>query len=250
MKNPWSKRAPRWLYAALLVSSVGALDCRAIKERFTRSSDAEIIAMVPAHRDLTDADRLRIGRGIETTMAVFLSEPDIDQRMSRALGRPVTNATERRAAARELSARGLARLTARQLDEVYSIRAELSERSMAVCAGLWSGRIADGEVMAALAKLPHARMIRWFELAQEGTRIAMAPGFSLPPEDTAAIDQVVSRARDATQGAERERFLRVLERESDALPLEACATIKEIYRAASQADPALRERFYRAMARP
>lgn len=183
-------------------------------------------------------------------MASLLSAPDIDQRMSRALGRPVTNAAERRAAARELSARGLARLTRAQLDEVYAIKRELADRSMAVCAGMWSGRIADGEVMAALAKLPHARMIRWFELAQEGTRVAMAPGFSLPPEDTAAIDQVISRARDTTQGPDRERFLRVLDRGTDALPLEGCATLKEIYRSAAQADPELRERFYRAMARP
>jgi hypothetical protein len=231
---------------ALALALVGA---NAIIVRARRAADAETIAMVPPHRDLTDADRLRIGRGIEQTMGAVLRGPDLDQRLSRAVGRPVSSVADRRAAGRELSARGLSRLTAAQLDEVYAIRLELAERSTAVCAGMWSGRIADGEVMAALARLAPPRMTRWFELSMEGIRIALSPGFSTPPEDGAAIDHIVSRARDATQGADRERFLRVIDRGAEALPLEGCATLKEIYRAAAQADPALRERFFRAMAR-
>lgn len=231
------------IVVASLVVTLGGRWWKSYRER------EQLIEMIPAHPELSRDDRLRLAQAIEQNMGALLRQPDMPTQMSRALQRPVQTPAEVRAAARELSARGVTRFSSARLDELFSIRFDLAQRSPAVCAGMWTGRIADGEVMAALAKLPNDRMLRWFALSVEGMQLAMGPGFSTPPEDGDALTQMIVRARDALPDADRARFVRVIEQGERAAPLEGCATLLDLYRVARAAEPEARERFYRAMAR-
>ncbi len=215
-----------------------------------RIEEQRLVEAIPAHAELSRDDRLRIARAVDSTMGALVNNPDLDAQMARALGTPVRNAQERSAAARALSARGVGRLSASQLDEVFSIKLELAQRSTAVCAGMWSGRVAPGEIFAALAKLPHPRMLRWMTLSAESAQLALRAGFTVPDEDQAAVDAMLSRAAAGLDETRRTRFQRTLDQSTDAPPLDGCATWIDLLQSARAADAPLRERFYRTMARP
>jgi hypothetical protein len=247
--TPKSNRALT-VFLPIVVVTLGGAASVGLGRGIQRAREERLIADVTPHPSLTREDRLRIATGIQETMGALIARPDFNREMSRALHRPVNTPADARAAGKELSARGLSRLSAAQLNEVYTIRLALAERSPAVCVALWNGRIADGEVMAALARLPHAQMLQWFRLSQAGMEAAMRPDFTVPPEDADAVQTVVQRAQESVAPAERPRFQRTIDAAENAAPLEGCATMLDILRTARQVDPALRERFYRSMARP
>ncbi len=215
-----------------------------------RATEERLIAAIPPHAELTRDDRLRLARAIDATVGSLISDPRFDAEVTRATGMRVSNTQERKNAARALTTRGMSGLNDAQLDEVFAIKLDLARRSTAVCAGMWNGRIAEGEVFAAIAKLPNERMLRWMTLSAEGARLALRRDFVVPAEDSAAIDAVIARARDGLDGERRTRFQRVIDGGAAALPLEGCATWIEVLESAQTAEPPLRHRFYRAMARP
>ncbi len=220
-------------------------------ERLARARREEaLLAQIAPHPRLSRADRLRLAEGLESTLGPALRDRSLDAAASGLLGRPLRTPGDQRAAFALLSARGLSRLSAAQLDEVFSIRLALAESSASVCVGLWRGHIVDGEVMAALARLPPETALRWFALSREGMRAALAPDFTVPPEDSIAVQEVLRRAEHALAPADRARFSRVIDGSAEASPLEGCATLLDVYRAARTAEPAMRERFHRSMARP
>lgn len=213
-------------------------------------SESRLLEAVPEHPSMSRDDRLRVGHAIERTMGRVLTDPTLDAQMGRAIGTPIRDARARKQAAHVLSGRGISRLTAGQIEEVYAIKLALAQGSPLVCAGMWNGRVAEPEVIAALARLPTARMERWMQLSTESLRVALRPGFTPADEDQAAVDAVISRAAERMDETRRTRFQHTIDQGPDAPPLDGCAAWIALLEAARDSDPSMRERFYRTMARP
>lgn len=212
--------------------------------------DDALLQLVPTHPSLSRDDRLRLGRAIDANVGEFGRDPTLDAQLTRVVGFSVHDAASRNRAGQVVGARGVTALSAAQLDEVFAIKLALARSSPALCAGMWNGRGDQSEVYAGLARLPDAQMRRWMELSVIGMRAAIRPGFALPPEDTEALSLVVTHAAERLQGEQRTRFQRAVDQGPQAPPLEGCATWIDLLDAARQEAPALRERFYRTMARP
>jgi hypothetical protein len=249
--RPARSLAPFVGLTALLALVIALVAGGRRSERIARRQREEaLLTQIAPHPSLSRADRLRLAEGLDATLGPALRSGAMDAEMSRALGSPVRSTSDRRAALASLSARGLTRLSPAQLDEVFAIRLALSERSPAVCVGLWRGRITDGEVMAALARLPPEQALRWFALSREGIRAALAPGFTVADEDHDAVQEVLRRAEAMLSPADRARFARAVDGAEGVSALDGCATMLDVHRAARRVEPGLRERFYRSMARP
>lgn len=233
------------LAAAAVAASVGLGAYR------KHADENQMIAAVPAHPSLTRDDRLRIARVIDRSMREVLSDPALDAKLSRAMGAPVRTPVERNQAAHTLSARGISGLPAAQLDEVFAIKLALAKSSPLLCAGMWNGRVEQSEVFVALARLPQPQMERWMSLSAQSITVAMRPGFVPAPEDQPAVDAVISAAEARMDEARRTRFQQTIDQGPDAPPLDGCAAWTALLEAArDSSEPGLRERFYRAMARP
>jgi hypothetical protein len=214
------------------------------------AAENQLIAAVPAHPSLTRDDRLRIARAIERSMGAILSDPTLDAQMSRAVGAPVRTPAERNRAAHTLSARGISGLPSAQLNEVFAMKLALAQASPLLCAGMWNGRVDQSEIFAALARLPQRQMERWMQLSSDSIRVALRPGFVVPNEDQPAIDAVISAAAARMDEPRRTRFQQTIDQGPEAPPLEGCSAWTALLEAARDSEPALRERFYRTMARP
>lgn len=215
-----------------------------------RLQENALLSLVPAHPSLTREDRLRVGRVINATVGEFGRDPSLDAQLTRAVGFTVNDHASRNRAGQLLGARGVTTLSAAQLDEVFAMKLALARSSPVLCAGMWNGRAEQSEVYAALARLPDAQLQRWMTLSMTGMRAAIRPGFTLPPEDTDALSLVVTHAVERLPVEQRTRFLRAVDQGPQALPLEGCATWIDLLESSRHEEPALRERFYRTMARP
>ncbi|MFO0562974.1 MAG: hypothetical protein U0269_33445 [Polyangiales bacterium] len=238
----WASRAA--ITVGVVAASVGMGAYR------KHAAENQMIASVPAHPSLTRDDRLRIARAIERSMGAILSDPTLDAQMSRALGAPLRTPAERNRAAQTLSARGISGLAVAQLSEVFAVKLALARSSPLVCAGMWNGRVDQSEVFAALARLPQPQMERWMQLSADSVRVALRPGFVVANEDQSAIDAVISAAAARMDEPRRTRFQQTIDQGPEAPPLEGCSAWTALLEAARDSEPALRERFYRTMARP
>jgi hypothetical protein len=215
----------------------------------TPTEEKRMLAAVPEHPLLTYEDRLRIAQAMRRSMSVLPSGSELDAQLARALAMPVRTEAERNRAVRTLSARGISALSLAQLDEVYAIKLALARSSPIVCAGMWNGRADPSELYVALARLPQAQMERWMQLSTEGLRLALRPGLSVPNEDQAAIEAVIEAAAARMDETQRTRFQQTIDQGPEAPPLDGCFAWTALLEAARDSEPALRERFYRTMAR-
>lgn len=238
----WATRAA--ITAGVVAASVGMGAYR------RTAAENQMIAAVPAHPSLTREDRLRVARAIERSMGAVLSDPTLDAQMARAVGAPVRTPAERNRAAHTLSARGISGLPSAQINEVFALKLALARSSPLLCAGMWNGRVDQSEIFAALARLPQPQMERWMQLSSDSVRVALRPGFVVPNEDQPAIDAVISAAAARMDEQRRTRFQQTIDQGPEAPPLEGCSAWTALLEAARDSEPALRERFYRTMARP
>ncbi len=211
--------------------------------------DDALIALVPAHPQLTAAERLRLGRRIEATVGAQLNSPTLDADLARATGLPVRNDAERRVAARTAAAKGMAGLNASQMNYFYALRLALATKSPAVCAGLWSGQIAEPELFLALSRITQPQLEQWFAVSIESTHIAMRRDFVVPPADDDAVRAVFQATRAALSPDEQARYDRVMAAGVNATPSDGCSVVMSLYQTAQRTEPEMRFRFYRAMLR-
>jgi hypothetical protein len=147
----------------------------------------------------------------------------------------------------DLAARGLHRLSARELDELVPIRLRLARLSDPLCRAMWEGGQPSDpdEFMRALITLSDKEKRTW---ARVTTRAAIleidqhpAPAAELIPRE--AIDESATRLPESRRAA----FTSAFDPSSNPPASDGCLALKELMEHASSLPAALRERTYRAL---
>jgi hypothetical protein len=147
----------------------------------------------------------------------------------------------------QTSARGIAFLDEPSLDEWVRIRTQLAERSVLVCAGLWTGALDPDTIQRALSELPERDMQAWVDLTIDASLRAVEASGEAPADAHAAIaglEKVIAALPEGERDAVRADL------SQQGLPIERACKLMKIVHAGIPALPKdLRYRFVRALAR-
>jgi hypothetical protein len=231
--------------------ALGALLLKVLR-RDAQTAGGQALTLVPALVLATLFSQLGVGEKLRDVV----SPPSRMERAVRRHGKSLENNTQvkRRLegagdaskAARELSHLGLRRLSSADLATWHQLRARLAEASSVVCAGFWTGRLADAQIQAELEKLDDQGLDDWFRVSMSALQLE-AESTTAMPADTgleALLEQVMAQLPEG----ERPRMLQAFEAGVGLGEPEACWAMKNIFQTVASLSGAPREAALRSLA--
>jgi hypothetical protein len=146
-----------------LGGALGALLLKVLG-RDAQSAGGQALTLVPALLLATLFSQLGVGEKLRDVVSPPSRMERIVRRHSKALEanphlkRRLEASSDKSQVGRELSHLGLRRLSMADMDTWHQLRARLAESSGAICAGFWTGRLAEAQLLAELDGL------RWVAL--------------------------------------------------------------------------------------
>lgn len=149
----------------------------------------------------------------------------------------------------ELVARGVPHLEDDDLLEIGRLRLRLAQANDQVCAGLWTGNVADYDLYLALASLSDDEIASWFDVSAKATvtQLGSPPPAGLPPNQRVVSDGFEFAANQLSP-TEQQRFWQTMSQGAQARPRDGCAVMLATLSAAEQMDRDRRVRFLRQVA--
>jgi hypothetical protein len=189
--------------------AIGQLVARLTKQdvkTFYRTSGGQALVIVPVVAvsaltssldwDVKIKDRLEgrpaVQRELATQgQALLTSEPAL---LAKFQGK---SSAEVRAMARELSAKGIKRLTVPELRRLGALRLALAEQSPRFCESLWTGAVDEATMTAALSGLNEAESSEFGRIISTAMRLEVrGEGVARPPADEARLMALIQALVD------------------------------------------------------
>lgn len=75
---------------------------------------------------------------------------------------------------KNLTAKGIKRLSIEKLQEWNNIRLEMANKSEDLCAGMWNGKIGEADILSAMSKLSKDSIDKWMQLSIHATKLQIS----------------------------------------------------------------------------
>lgn len=231
--------------------ALGAVLLKVLK-RDAQSTAGQALTLVPALVLAMLFSQLGVGEKLRDVV----SPPSRMERAVRRHGKSLENnaqvkrrlegAGDASKAARELSHLGLRRLSSADLETWHQLRARLADASSVICAGFWSGNVADAQVQAELEKLDDQGLDDWFRVSMAAMLLEAESTAALPADTglEALLGQVMARLPEG----ERPRLLAAFEAGVGLGDTEACWAMQNIFQTVAGLSGAPREAALRSLA--
>jgi len=145
---------------------------------------------------------------------------------------------------------GMARLSLPELETSLAVRRRLADGSPAVCAGLWKGGLAAGDLAAALRRLSPEDKQSWIDLTARATTLELAADGPPPPISNARAALAWSILLDRLPAAKRAIIERAARSGSAASSDDACGAFEIMASEAAALAPEARETLLRIVTSP
>lgn len=234
-----------------LGGALGALLLKVLG-RDAQSAGGQALTLVPALLLATLFSQLGVGEKLRDVVSPPSRMERIVRRHSNALEanphlkRRLEASSDKSQVGRELSHLGLRRLSMADMDTWHQLRARLAESSGAICAGFWTGRLAEAQLLAELDKLDDQGLDDWFRVSMTAMLLEAESTAALPADTglEALLEQVMARLPEG----ERPRMLQAFEAGVGLGEAEACWAMKNIFQTVAGLSGAPREAALRSLA--
>lgn len=145
---------------------------------------------------------------------------------------------------------GLARLPLPELEASLAVRRRLADGSPAVCAGLWKGGIAAGDLAAGLRRLSPEDKQSWIDLTARATTLELAADGPAPSISNARAALAWSILLQRLPEPRRAIIERAAKDGAAASPDDACGAFKLVASEAATLEPEARDTLLRVVTSP
>jgi hypothetical protein len=178
-------------------------------------------------------------------MAPLVSDPRMRARM-----RSVRGSVAERAAFEAVTHEGLARLDDHERESLFEIKRGLAARSPEICAGFWTGKLANETLQGAVRRLGEADQRTWIDLSARALALGLEP--SPPPRvGVAERDKALGELSAALSGDVQAGFNKALKADAATLTQDdACAGFMALASGVKLLSPPSRQILLRAVTNP
>jgi hypothetical protein len=145
---------------------------------------------------------------------------------------------------------GMARLSLAELETSLAVRRRLADSSPAVCAGLWKGGLAGGDLTAALRLLSPEDKQRWIDVTARATTLELAADGPPAPISTVRAGLAWSILLARLPASSRLVVERASKSGPSASPSDACEAFRIVASEAAALSPDARDTIVRAVTCP
>lgn len=149
----------------------------------------------------------------------------------------------------ELVARGLRKLTTRELDHLSLAKLHMAQASPSLCSAFWAGGSDEDEVLSVLQRLPEADQVGWLRSIARAALHTLDDPSELAHDPTAMFEGI-SRIAQSLPPAEQQHFLSSVSAGESASPADGCYAFTSLMQGGRALEQPLRDRFLRELVDP